>query len=91
MQSKHVLVFFHSFLCLFVFADDFMVYVDFDLQWIVLHFMSVTKKKKCFFGYFGHVRGKNMPSKSYSCVTVRRIMGLMGDVSCTYCRCYVGI
>lgn len=48
MQSKHVLVFFHSFLCLFVFADDFMVYVDFDLQWIVLHFMSVTRKKNVF-------------------------------------------
>lgn len=48
MQSKHFLVFFHSFLCLFVFADDFMVYVDFDLQWIVLHFMSDTRKKMFF-------------------------------------------
>lgn len=38
-----------------------------------------------------HMRGDNMSSKSYSCVTVRRIMGLMGGVSCTYCRCYVGI
>lgn len=42
-----------------------------------------------------HVRGDNMSSKSYSCVTVRRITGLIcggvGGVSCTYCRYYVGV
>lgn len=51
--------------------------------------MSIgTTKWELFLFLHSCGRRDYMSSKSYSCVTVRRMVRLMGDVSSTYCRCY---
>lgn len=51
-----------------------------------------TYESDFFFSCFSILMtGDNMSSKSYSCVTVRRMIRLMQGVSSTYCSRYIGI